>query len=241
VSVAEIESAMVRVCFDRAPDAKDVDLLGGSSILLYRDLVRSRLRELLSVALPKTERAIGAERTTQLFDAFLAEAPPRSRYFREVVPDFLAHVMPRLGEAIYPAHAADVARLEGTQWELGWRAGDIEGDVGELDLERAPVPHPTLRLLAFSHAVEKGEIAPDKKGTFHACVHRRGDHLVETRPLDPTSARLVAAWLVPGRSAIEGVRAVLAEEKREADPAFVEKMSSLLAALRESGAILGSR
>ena len=56
-----------------------------------------------------------------------------------------------------------------------------------------------------------------------------------------TEARLVREWHRGDAPAIEGVRRVLAEEGRAADAAFVDRMTTLLAALLEGGAILGSR
>ena len=248
--VAALQRAMTRVCFDRAPSPEDVAALGGEPILLYRELVRSRIRDLVSIALPRTERTLGKKTISALVDGLLAEAPPRSRYFREVIPAFVAHALPRLrAPGAEPAHAADVLALESTRWELGWRDGAVAGPVVPFELERVPVVHPTLRLLALEHAVHRadtrvGEAAGDEapeRGTFWVCVHRRPDHLVETRTLDATSARLVRAWSRVDRTAIDGVREVLREERREADPAFVERMGTLLSGLLERGALLGSR
>lgn len=243
--VAALQRAMTRVCFDRAPSPDDVAALGGEPILLYRELVRSRIRDLVAIALPRTERTVGKKVISALVDGFLAEAPPRSRYFREVIPAFVAHALPRLraSGSELPAHAADVLALESTRWELGWRDGAVAGPVVPFELERVPVVHPTLRLLALEHAVHReggGDEAPER-GTFWVCVHRRPDHLVETRTLDATSARLVRAWSRADRTAIDGVREVLREERREADPAFVERMGTLLSGLLERGALLGSR
>ena len=240
MSLPELQQAMVRLCFDPAPDARDVETLGGEAVLLYRELVRSRLHELVGLVLPRSAGVLGPERTAALVDGFLATDPPRSRYLRDVIPAFVAHALPRLGEGA-PRHAADVMRLESARWEIGWRPARVEGAVGPPSLERALVPHPTLRLLRLDHALRDGEIAPALPGASHACLHRRDDHLVETRPLDATSARLVAGWMRSERPAIEEARAVLAEEGREADAAFVDRMSSLLAALLESRAFLGSR
>lgn len=244
--VAELQRAMQRVCFDRAPAADDLALLGGEHAALYRDLVRSRLRELVSKVLPRSERAIGRPVVSRIFAEFLAEAPPRSRFFREVVPDFVAFALPRvavLGEAGaegVAAHARDLMRLESTRWELGWRGGEVEREVVDFELERTPVPHPSLRVLELGHAVHRDE-DPPAAGAFFVCVHRRPDHRVETRTLDATSHALVRAWARGDRPAIESVREVLAAEGRAPDAAFVEKMGALLTALLESGALLGSR
>lgn len=241
--LGELQRAMTRVCFDRSPSPEDVAALGGEPILLYRELVRSRIRDLFSIALPRTERTIGRAAAGALVEGFLAEAPPRSRYFREVIPAIVAYAVPRLASSEHPAHAADVLVLESTRWEMGWRDGAIQGPVADFDLERVPVVHPTLRLLALGHAVHRAEGDEDRpeRGTFFVCVHRRPDHRVETRPLDATSARLVRSWARGDRTAIEGVREVLREESREADPAFVDRMGTLLSALLESGALLGSQ
>jgi hypothetical protein len=242
--IARIQMAFTRVCMARKPDPADLEVLGGPRILLYRNLVRSRLRELVSTVLPRTERTIGREATEALFDAFLDEAPPRSRYLREVIPAFLEYALPRLEGPTYPEHASDVARLEGSQWELGWRVGRIEGPIVPFDFERIPVPHPTLRVIRLRFAVHRWkpeDAAPPEKGAFAVCVHRRPDHRVETRPLDATGVRLVEMWQRADCTAIEGVRRVLGEEGRQADAAFVDRMTTLLAALLESGAIVGSR
>jgi hypothetical protein len=243
--IAEMQRAMARVCFDRTPSERDLEALGMERARLYRDMVRSRLRELVSVALPWTERTIGRAETSALFASFLEDAPPRSRYFREVVPAFVAFVLPRLQGSMYPAHAGDVAALEGARWELGWRSGEVTGPIEDLSLEKVPVPHPTLRVLSLGHAVHRADasaaIDAPPAGEFFVSVHRRPDHRVETRTLDATGARLVRAWARADRPAIDAVRMVLAEEAREADAAFVESMGALLAALSESGALLGSR
>ncbi len=244
--IAEFQRAMVRVCFDRAPALHDMERVEGAR--LYREMVRTRLRELISAALPWTERTLGRAQTTAFFHAFLAEAPPSSRYFREVVPAFVAFVRPQLEVASAPEHAHDVLLLEGTRFELGFRHANIDETVIEIALDKVPVPHPTLRVLTLDFAVHQmnadeqadpTHVPP--KGTYFVSVHRRPDHLVETRSLDGTGARLVRAWQRSDRSVIECVRDVLAEERREPDHVFVERMSGLLAALVESGALLGAR
>lgn len=248
VDIAELQRAMARACFDGEPSARDVELVGREGVRLYRDMVRTRLRELISIALPWTERTIGAASTTQLFSDFLAESPPRSRFFREVVPAFVVFALPRLEGTSHAEHARDVALLEGTRFELGFRPAEVHEPLLEIALDKIPVPHPTLRVLTFGSAVHQmsAEAQADPsyvpaKGRFFVSVHRRPDHRVETRWLDETDARLVRAWMRSDRTVIECVRAVLAEERREADAAFVDRMGGLLAALVEAGAFLGSR
>jgi hypothetical protein len=245
--IAELQRAMARVCFDQTPSSRDMELVGMEGARLYREMVRTRLRELISVALPWTERTLGRARTTELFQAFLAEAPPSSRYFREVVPAFVAFAS-RLEASSHPEHARDVMLLEGTRFELGFRHAEIDEPVIEIALDKIPVPHPTLRVLTLGFAVHQmnAEAQADlahvpTKGTYFVSVHRRPDHLVETRTLDETGARLVRAWMRSDRTAIEGVQDVLAEEQRAPDTAFVDRMGGLLAALVQSGALLGSR
>lgn len=246
--IAELQRAMARACFDREPSSRDVELVGREGARLYRDMVRTRLRELISVALPWTERTIGAAGTSQLFSDFLAESPPRSRFFRDVVPAFVTFLLPRLEAPAWREHARDVALLEGTRFELGFRHADINESPLEIALDGIPVPHPTLRVLTLGSAVHQmsTEAQADPtyvpaKGRFFVSVHRRPDHRIETRTLDETGARLVRAWMRSDRTVIESVRDVLAEERREADAAFVDQMGGLLAALVEAGAFLGSR
>jgi hypothetical protein len=247
--VARLQRAMTRVCLGREVSAEDLALLGGAQVAVYRDLVRSRFRELVSKVLPRTEAVLGRPLMNELFEAFLAEDPPRSRYFREVVPDFLAFVLPRLDGPMVPSYARDVALLEGTRWELGWRSAPIAGEIVPFELEKVPAPHPTLRVLKLGYAVHRWEpdapagspAEPPAPGPTFLSVHRRVDHLVETRTLDATGHALLVRWARADRPAIEAVREVLAAQGRAPDTAFVDSLGALLAALVEAGALLGSR
>lgn len=236
-SVADYQRAIARVCFDRTPSEVDLAFLG-ADFRLYRNMVRNRMRDLLATALPRTEAAIGNEEMTRLFADMLAESPPASRYFRELVVDFARYARERATLAV--PHGLDSLYLEATQWELNWRAAPSVGEVSAFSIEKIPVVHPTLRVLDLGYSVHRSD-APIQSGSFHVAIHRRPDSKVETRTLTDTSARLVREWMRGESTAIDGVRAVLAFEGRQPDAPFLEMMSSLLSVLVERGAILGSR
>lgn len=80
------QRALARVCLAAALPDVALALLEGDTARwrVYRDLVRNRLWAALVEALPRTLAAAGAERFGGWFTRFLDEAPPRTRYLREL-------------------------------------------------------------------------------------------------------------------------------------------------------------
>ena len=246
MSVAALQEAMARVCLSRAPSEGDLAALEGGAqrerFLLYRDMVRSRITDLVIAALPRTAALLPRASLLGAIDDWLAAAPPATRFFRELPLGLVDHAMPEWRDDAEHPHLADLARLERAQWEANWSAKRADGPIAPFDLEKVPVTSATLVRLETSFAVHLPEEDPrPRAGRFFLTVHRRPDHLVETRWMGETEARLVREWHRGDAPAIEGVRRVLAEEGRAADAAFVDRMTTLLAALLEGGAILGSR
>jgi len=236
-------------CFDRVlfadePAASDLEALaapGGASrdrFLLYRELVRSRLRDLAATALPRTTGLLGRAHMNALVEARLSAAPPTTRFFREVVPELFPEHAPALASEAHP-HADDLARLELAQWCAMWEEVD-QPAVAEFDFARAPVVHPGMRRLTLTASVHWPD-RPIELGRFHIAVYRRRDHVVETRWMSEALAAILDQWRTGELSAIEGVRVGLASAGKEPTPALVEDMSGMLAELLERGGILGSR
>lgn len=240
---ATLES-FARVLFDDSPATPDLERLsapGGASrdrFLLYRELVRSRLRDLVATALPRTTALLGRARMDAIAEARLSASPPPTRFFREVVPHLFSPDAPDLSSDAHP-HADELARLELAQWCAIWEEHALPA-AAEFDFAGTPVTHPGLRRLTLGWSVHRPE-SPIEQGTFHVVVYRRRDHVVETRWMGAALAAILDQWRAGQLPAIEGVRVGLASVGKEPTPALVEEMSGMLAELLERGGVLGSR
>jgi hypothetical protein len=88
--LAERAQAMQRVCFGAEPSEADLAMLGSRERwLVYRDMVRHRLVEVVGVAFARTKEALGQEEFGRVVDAWMNAGGPRTRYLRHV-PDELA-------------------------------------------------------------------------------------------------------------------------------------------------------
>jgi hypothetical protein len=239
--------AFQRVCIDASPSDDDVALLereGGGPpgrFGLYRELVRTRLRDLVRAAFPRTTRALGAARMDALAEQHLAEAPPASRFFRDHAHAFAEWALPVLTRGpVEPPWAPDLLRLEAAQWQANYAPIARPDVVEELDLERVPVASSVLVQLRTRWSVHLADAETPQPGAFRVAVYRRPDHQVETRWMEPIWADLLERLARGDAPAIDSVRAVLAEHGRAADAAFVDEMTTFLTLLVENGALLGS-
>ncbi len=246
--VDRLLEAFQRVCVAEHPDPADVALLErgeGSGPAgrfgLYRELVRSRLRDLVATAYPRTTRALGREAMDRLAERHVSEAPLASRFFREHAESFGAWAADALARApIGPPWSRDLLRLEAAQWPTNYRPAPRPERCVAFDLELVPIPSPTLRLLETEWNVHRSGDEEPTRGTFRLAVYRRPDHRVETRWMEPIWASLLADMARAERPAIDSVRVVLAAEGRAADGAFVDELTTFLALLVDNGALLGS-
>jgi hypothetical protein len=243
-SLEEVQRAFTRLCFDRVPSEADLALLHDDRErwLMYRKMVRSRLFKSVRSALPKTAELLGKKGFDRAMAHYLAEHGPRTRFIREVVHELLAHSLESWErDPALPPHLADVARVEEAKWRvssLPW----TDVDAGEFDFEKPPVMNPTVRAVTLRYGVDKNMDAPEKLAEPRLLlVYRKPDDArLFTHALDPIESRLFTAW-AEGASGAEGARKVLAELGREADPAYVDALATLLGALIERKTILGSR
>lgn len=244
--LSTLEEAMLRVLFHEEPAGADLVALTPDAgaerarLLLYRELARHRLCDVVRLALPRTIAALPSAQGH--LDAWLAAEVPRSRFFRDVPLAFGAWLLVDLENAharrTAPAYTADLARLEAARWRAMIAVED-DAPVVPFDLEKVPAPSATLTVLSPTWSVHlDGDPEP---GRYFVSVYRRPDHVVETRWTERVPGLLLEAWARGGRSAIDAVRSVLAAEGRSADHAFVERMSELLTTLLERGALRGSR
>lgn len=243
----EMLAALQRVCLGEAIDPADVALLsqGGGGperrFALYRELVRSRLRDLVASAYPRTTRALGRARLEALAEAHLTAQPPDTRFFREHAERFGAWAIEALrAQPAEPAWAHDLLRLEEAQWQANYRPAPRPTACVDFDLELVPIPSPTLRLLEVGWSVHTSGDQTPVAGHWRLAVYRRPDHRVETRWMEPIWASLLADLARAEGPAIDSVRAALAAHRRTADAAFVDEMSTFVSLLVDNGALLGS-
>ncbi len=240
----ELLAAFQRACVGQAIDPADAARLEsatGARLGLYRDLVRVRLRDLVTSAFPRTTAALGKAKTIALADRHVTSEPPAVRFFREHAAAFGRWALPVLEEAPDPPFVVDLLRLEAAQWQANYTMEATHDDLVELDLEGIAVPSATLVTLRTRFAVHRAEPAVPEEGTFRLAVYRRPDHRVETRWMEPIWADLLDAMILGERPAIDCVRDVLRAHGRAADAAFVDEMTTLLSTLATNGALLGSR
>jgi hypothetical protein len=236
-------AAFDRVLFDATPATSDLAQLDptsarGDRFLLYRELVRSRLRDLVAAALPRTTAVLGRAAMDREVDARLSRRAPTTRFFREVATEIVDPSAPGLASDAHP-ELDDLARLELAQW----RAMFVDPAMPvtrDFDFAARPLVTPTmqrLRLTCSVHVVDR----PLVRGSFHVFVYRRRDHVVETRWMSDDLAAILDRWIDGEESAIDAVRAALSSLGRGPTPEIVEAMSGLLAELLERGGMLGSR
>lgn len=226
------------------PDDAAMAEVGPRRLLVYRSLVRSGLRSVIESFLRRTVARLGDEGVSRAFDAWLHEAPPRSRYLRDIPGEFVewARVAATAGVS---EELADLARLEILEAEVEAAVdppppADL---VTELRLDRPLVLSGTLRIASFDHAVqelpadEDDRSAPARTPTT-LLLYRDARHRVRTMTLSPL-ARAVLERLVAGQTVAEAVPAGAAEAGEAVDGALLERISVLLTDLAEREVLRG--
>lgn len=233
-----------RVCF--APDADPADLarLGPGRWTLYRELVRSRIVGALGEALPRTRDAAGAARFERWIARWLDESPPRTRYVRELMPQFVAW-RDGLAETDLPPLFDDLLRYEVALHAVGL-APDPTADelrAAPFEMHRPARFHPVLRRLDLRWPVHARHCERETAPAPAPCavlVYRdpRRFH-AETLALSPVAARVLDA-MREGGEVTAAVQRALSAEDLHASAAFVESFADLLADLMERGVLLGA-
>jgi hypothetical protein len=216
----------------------------------YRRMVRSRFYEVTGHAFERLIGVVGIERFRALVDLFLAEAPPRSPYLRDVPGElvaFVASAWDRAGAAAaLPEYALDLMRYEWAELDVGYSHQEVRAsDVVPLVMDQRAVLSPAHRLLELGYAVHKlgtdGDDGQVTHGPVSLCLYRDlKTHDVETLELTPVAFDILTGIEQENASLTDVVRNVTRTESVEVDVAFVEALSALLADLVERGVLLGS-
>ncbi len=238
------QRAIARVCLGEEPPTDALALLGGDPRRwqVYRDLVRTRLWRALLEALPRTYAAAGPDRFGGWFTRFLDEAPPRTRYVREVAPAFGAWVRAAEGDALSrPAPwLPDALTLDLAEHRVA--LSDARLDPSRV----APFSMDLPAALDPAHCRARLWWAMDGASAIHRpralLVHRHpATGRAETLELDALDAEVVDAMDDEATPVTAAVLSVLNRHGLAADAAFSGRLAGLLADLMERGVLLGSR
>ena len=206
MALIDLQRDVLALCFRAQPPESVLAGLGNpGSWLMYREMVRERLLREIRVALPRSCKLLGEAGLARGFEHFLEYAPPRTRFFREIVRGFVESILPLMAaggapRSMSPAvHAAprldDPADLSPNlpmpappaladllRYELScWEVRDLEDYAGappaEFDFDRVPIVAPALRLLRVRYAIHRPPAADGgyAPGEHLLCLQRRGD------------------------------------------------------------------
>lgn len=228
--LADRAKAMQRVCFGAEPSEADLALLGSRDRwLIYRDMVRHRLLQIIGVALARTKDALGEEAFGRTVDDWLSSGGPRTRYLRHV-PSELADFAIPIWRGREAAWVAELARYEIAAWTVR-HAPPAPTPKSEFSFDRRPVLVTSIEVLRLEYPVHR---TPSPKTGYESeptflCVYRNRDQRASTRKLNPLAADLLEAWQRGDETVTESVQRVAKAHGTEIGPAFVEKLSALVA------------
>ena len=238
--LADHAKAMQRVCFGAEPSEADLELLGSRERwLVYRDLVRNRLNQVIRVALSRTRDAIGEDTFARAVDEWFSAGSPKTRYLRHI-PGELAEFAIPIWQRTEAPWVADLAGYEITAWDVRHAPADTAPS-SEFAFDRRPVLATAVRVLRLAYPVQT-KPTPDagyEPDPTILCLYRDRDHRPIPRKLNPLAADLLEAWRDADQTVAESVQRVAAAHHTHIGPEFIEKLSTLIADFMQRGILLG--
>jgi uncharacterized protein (UPF0276 family) len=223
-----------------AADADAFAALGERRLLVYRKLVRRGLVGAVRVELPRSAAALG-EAFSPWVERFLDEAPPASRYLRDVAFAFVTWLLPRLADAPeLPAYLGDLARYELASFAVGVaERGEIPEERRPFALDRPVRWDGTAALLRLGHDVQRELAEPPRAARLALLFFRDLEGEVHELPFPPLEGALLAA-LRTGAALGAALTQAASAEGQPVDAALLERVSALLADLTERGILFGA-
>jgi hypothetical protein len=240
MALIDLERALVAVCFSAEPPAEALAALGGEAAwLVYREMVRDRIWRELRVALPRTCALLPAPLLERAFAWHLEHEPPRTRFFRELVPSFVHSALPLWDAEPVPRAVGDLARYELALWDVADLEAVPPEPVNEFAFDRVPVLSRALRCLPVQHAVHTPGLEP---GEYFLCVQRAADgERPRTWTLTQATYALLQRLSREDEPVTESVKRAAAEQGGRVDAGYVDALCTTLAQFLELGILLGSR
>jgi hypothetical protein len=237
----------MNVLLSAEPSESDLEKLGGvrERWLLYRDMIRKRMRKMIAVGLGRSVAALGEERYHALYDAWLDAGETRTRYIREIVPMFAEFAVPRLNaDKDVPRWAVELVQYEAARWLVGYEDVAFPEDVGEFAFEKVPVLNPTLRLLHFEHRIheplEEGAPEYPHSPCAVAVYRNRDDDKIYRWVPNALTADLLEGFLEGEEPVTEVVKRVCEARAVPIDAKFIESLGATFAKLITRTMVLGS-
>ncbi len=231
-----------------AVDADDAAALDESfeRLAVYRELVRSNLREALQLSIPRCMARLGPL-FDEYFDRFLSERGPRTHYLRDVTPELLAFCKPLwVADARVPSYLVELGLHESLHIEVSALPSLPRGHVpAPLLLERGVELCAALRLVCYRHAVhelpadEQDQSLPAER-EVSLLVYRSPEHEVRYLELTPLARGIVQRLLLAATLG-DAVQRAAADVGAALSEAVLAGAAQLLADLAERGIVRGPR
>lgn len=247
MALVDLERDVQRLCLATAAPTDTLERLGDARVWgVYRDMVRRRLLSELKHAYRRTHAAVGDSLFREAFTHYMAETPPRERYFHAIPAGFEATARAFFQDhPAAPAHACDLVSYEAARWavsDLDDRIPDPEG-VGELSFDGRPVISPALRVLRLGHPVQR--TAPEEgypQGTFYVALHRASDDQpVKAWSLNRVAYQLLLELQREPESLTCAIQTLSQSLSIAIDQPFLDGLCATLADFCERRIVLGSR
>jgi hypothetical protein len=244
LSRAELRSLAER----HAVPSQDVEALLESHqrLLVYRELVRSNLREAMALSIPRSIARLGPL-FDEYFDRFLRECSPRTHYLRDVTPELLDFCAPLwAADSRIPAYLYELALHESLHIEVSALPTPPRGHVAApLALDQPVELSAALRLVHYQHAVhelpadEADRSAPAAREVT-LLAYRSPEHEVRYLELTPLASAIIERLLAVD-TLEQAMRAAAASVNSELNEALLASAASLLADLAERGVVWGPK
>lgn len=245
---APTQTQLAELCERHALSSADRAALleGHPRLLVYRELVRTNLREAMRLSIPRTIARLGAT-FDEYFDRFLSERAPRTHYLRDVTPELLDYCRPlwELDPRV-PDYIWELALHESLHIEVSARPVlPREHAAAALSLEQGVDFSEALRLVQYRFAVHELDAREDDRQLpaprqVALLVYRSAEHDVRYLELSPLAHGIVKR-LLDGSSLGLAVRDSAAATGSPLTEAVLSGAAQLLADLADRGVIRGPR
>jgi hypothetical protein len=187
---------------------------------------------------------VGDDAFVAMFDRFLADTPPRSRAFFDVVPELAGFAANHWRDnADVPAWASDLVTYEAARIHVADMVSRRDRSVAEFEFDRVPELDDAMMLLALTHRVHRD---PEPDGSYERrpteiCVYRAKDErTVGAYVLGSFAAGCMRTWQ-EGATVSDSVARVCEAQQIAANAQLIDGLCTVLSDLMERGVVLGSR
>jgi len=230
-----------------------------SRLLIYRQLVRATLMQVLELAMPRAIARLGSTFET-IFEDFLDSQAFKSRFLRDITPIFLDYYKAHVSANV-PRYIGELAQLEAARISVAAQltmtphkkpvSSDAPDQIGlenqehELALELGLQFTEASELLEFSYAVHQLPEAVDDKSVppmrpTYLLAYRDPQNDIRYMDLSPLASSLLH-HLKQGAHLGDAIEKACSKLGQALSPEVLNGCATLLANLSERGLVLGVR